>query len=300
LPAAAVYYALISSLFFSLGVVTLRPLFRDKTSPETATFYTLLVGIAATGSWLAGATLVSARESLTIVAILYFVLSGILGASVARFASYHAFKILGATRGNFLVNSSPLFVLPMSAIFLGEVITVSKIGGAILVCTAILILSMEGISESNEALFSRFTRRGAAFGLLAAVLYTFARLARKAGMDLANAPVSGSFVSSVTALLVVSGAAALTNQFNGTIKVERSAAKVLFAAGLLQALGQVLEFAGYGTGDASLVVPLRGTTPLITAGLSYLFIRQYERMTRYLVVAIFVGVLGIVVLSLGS
>jgi drug/metabolite transporter (DMT)-like permease len=234
------------------------------------------------------------------VAILYFVLSGILGASVARFASYHAFKILGATRGNFLVNSSPLFVLPMSAIFLGEVITVSKIGGAILVCTAILILSMEGISESNEALFSRFTRRGAAFGLLAAVLYTFARLARKAGMDLANAPVSGSFVSSVTALLVVSGAAALTNQFNGTIKVERSAAKVLFAAGLLQALGQVLEFAGYGTGDASLVVPLRGTTPLITAGLSYLFIRQYERMTRYLVVAIFVGVLGIVVLSLGS
>jgi hypothetical protein len=31
-----------------------------------------------------------------------------------------------------------------------------------------------------------------------------------------------------------------------------------------------------------------------------LFIRQYERMTKYLIIAVLVGVVGIVILSLGT
>lgn len=300
MPSVAVFYALASALFYSSSVVTLRPLFTNETNPETATFYTLLVGTALTGSWLAGTTLISVPETVSIQALAYFVLSGILGAGLARVANYHAVKILGATRGNFLVNSSPLFVLPMAALFLGELITINKITGALLIFTAILILTLERESRSSGTPFSHFTKRGATFGLFAAVLYTFARISRKAGIDYSFAPVSASFVSTATALFIVSSASVASSNFNVKLKVTNSTAKVLILAGLLQAAGQILEFVSYGTGDASLVVSIRGTTPLITAGLSYLFIRQYERMTRYLVIAVLVGVLGIVVLSLGT
>jgi drug/metabolite transporter (DMT)-like permease len=298
LPSAAVFYALASALFYASSVVALRPLFVNRASPETASFYTLLVGTVVTGSWLAGMVLLSASELVNIQAIAYFVLAGILGAGLARIANYHAVKILGATRGNLLVSSSPLFVLPLAALFLGEIITISKVVGAMLIFSAILILSMEGQGNLSRASISSFTKRGAALGLFAAVLYTFARLSRKVGIDYAFAPVSASFVSSATALLIVSSTAIVSS--NLKVEVEKSAAKILLFAGILQAFGQVLEFVAYGTGDASLVVPLRGTTPLITVVLSYFFIRQYERMTKYLVIAVLVGVVGIVILSLGA
>jgi len=293
-----VFYALASSLFHASSVVVLRPLFTNRASPETASFYTLLVGTAATGSWMAGMVLLSVPEPVSIQAIAYFVLSGVLGAGIARIANYHTVKILGATRGNLLVSSSPLFVLPLAALFLDEVITISKLGGALLIFTAILIISMEGERHSGKTLLSRFTRRGAAFGIFAAVFYTFARLSRKVGIDYAFAPVSASFLSSATALLIISSTSVVSSNFS--VKVGKSAAKMLLFAGLMQAVGQILEFISYGTGDASLVVPLRGITPLFTAGLSYLFIRQYERMTIYLVIAVLVGVAGIVILSLGT
>ncbi len=298
MPSVAVFYALASSLFYSASVVVLRPLFADKTNPEAASFYTLLVAIAATGLWLIEMFLISMPETVNIEAIAFFVLSGILGAGIARIANYHAVKILGATRGNLLVNSSPLFVLPLAALFLGEAITTSKLGGAALIFTAIVILSIEG--RFSKAQLGSYTKRGVLFGLLAAILYTFARISRKAGTDYAVAPVSAAFVSSVTAFFMVSSATLLSSNFRDRIRVPKSVTKILLLAGLLQAAAQILEFVSYGAGDASLVVPVRGATPLITAGLSYLFIRKYESMTMYLIFAIIIGTVGIIILSYGA
>jgi drug/metabolite transporter (DMT)-like permease len=301
MPLTAVFLALASALFHSSSVVTLRPLFRGKATPEAASFFTLLVGSCATGSVLVGMMVAATpSESINTQAVAYFILSGIVGAGIARMANYHSVRLVGATRGNLLVNSSPLFVLPLAALFLSEEITTSKLIGALLIFAAILTLSMESEAKSDKGQVGRFARRGFAFGILAAILYTFARLFRKVGIDYAYAPVSASFVSSATALLMISSASVASSDFKGRVKVDKSAVKMLVMAGLLQAMGQVLEFASYGTGDASLVVPIRGTTPIMTAGLSYLFIRRYERMTKYLFLAVLVGVLGIVILGLGS
>jgi drug/metabolite transporter (DMT)-like permease len=295
---SAVLYALLSSFFHALHVVILTPLLKEGISPRIAALYTLAVGTLITGiaSFLTLPFLYIVLTS-PFLPILFLVISGLLGQGLARTANYYSVKFIGAARGNLLVNSAPLFALPIAFTILGEAFSTNKIIGAMLLMTAIALTSKEASKvKGGEYNPEGASRSGIPLGILAAVLYAIARLLRKVVVDFLPYPLLTSFIANGVAIPLV------------VLEEKQSSAKShiflpsLYAlplglAGCLQVLGIIMEFMAYGVGEASIVIPARSTTPIFTAFLSSALLKKYEKVTPYLLIACFIAVLGIAILS---
>jgi drug/metabolite transporter (DMT)-like permease len=296
---SAVVYALLSSFFHALHVVILTPILKQGVSPRIAALYTLAIGTLITGiaSFL---TLPFLCIMLTspLLPILLLVFSGLLGQGLARTANYYSVKFIGAARGNLLVNSAPLFALPVAFTILGEVFSINKIIGAILLMTAIVLTSKEaGKIKGEEYSSGGASKIGVLLGILAAILYAVARLLRKVVVDFLPYPLLTSFIANGVAIPLV-----LLEEKQSSAKsrvfLPSLYALPLSLAGCLQVLGIIMEFMAYGVGEASIVIPARSTTPIFTAFLSLALLKKYEKITPYSLIACFIAVLGIVILSL--
>jgi drug/metabolite transporter (DMT)-like permease len=296
---SAVVYALLSSFFHALHVVILTPILKQGVSPRIAALYTLAIGTLITGivSFL---TLPFLCIMLTspLLPILLLVFSGLLGQGLARTANYYSVKFIGAARGNLLVNTAPLFALPVAFTILGEVFSINKIIGAILLMTAIALTSKEaGKIKGEEYSSGGASKIGVPLGILAAILYAVARLLRKVVVDFLPYPLLTSFIANGVAIPLV-----LLEEKQSSAK-SRVFLPLVYAlplslAGCLQVLGIIMEFMAYGVGDASIVIPARSTTPIFTTFLSLALLKKYEKITPYSLTACFIAVLGIVILSL--
>lgn len=231
--------------------------------------------------------------------IFLLIFSGLLGQGLARTANYYSIKFVGAAKGNLLVNTAPLFALPFAFTFLGESFHINKIVGAILLTVAITLVSSGTRNVENDEMGggNSSNKRGMFLGLLAAFLYAIARLLRKVVIDFLPYPLLNAFISNGVAIPLV----LLEERQSGNkdiIHISRYTAISLCLAGGLQVLGLVLEFMAYETSEATIVIPVRSTTPLFTVILSSILLKKYEKITLQLLLSCIIAVLGITFLSI--
>lgn len=297
----AILYAVASAFFHALHVIIITPILRrGDVSPRLAALYTLSVGTLLTG--LISFVTLPIPQLLGSTPFLYLfllVLSGLVGQGLARTANYYSVRLLGASRANVLVNAAPLFALPIAFTFMGETFSIMKVAGATLLMMAIALVGRELGSAEAEGYESKGQSRGKGFlaGASAALLYAIARLLRKVVVEFLPYPLLNSFIATGTAIplmLLEEGHARVKD----SLALPRPYALTLSLAGIAQVLGLMMEFKAYEFGEASTVIPARGTTPIFTALLSSILLKRYENITLSLLLASFLTALGIAALSL--
>jgi drug/metabolite transporter (DMT)-like permease len=222
-------------------------------------------------------------------------LSGVVGSVIARGLYFVSIKIVGPGKALSLVAVSPLFVAVLSALFLGEPVTLAVAGG-----TGVIVLGVVGLSRDSHAEVERRNRSPivlltpVAAALLIAVAVVIRKTALNGGID----PLLAGAVNMTAAWLVV--APVVVGRWRADLRtIDRRALRQFTVASVLMALGFVCYFVGLQRTPASVFFPLIQTQPVFAVGLSALFLGGLELVSRRTALAAVAIVVGAALVTLG-
>lgn len=224
--------------------------------------------------------------------ILLFGVIGLFVPAMSRFCAVAGIRRIGVSRSQSVVATSPLFSIFLAVMFLGERPSGLVLLGALAIVYGLILLSRSRAGEET------WQKRDMIYPLAAGLLFAGRDVVAKVGLTHGIAPVLGGAVaatSSAVCLWIVTGIfrKRLTLLFN------RESFRYLAASGFFWGLAYIFMFSALKAGHVSAVTPLIYTSPLFSAFLSLLFLRDYETVTRRVILGAVLVVLGGVGIALG-
>lgn len=218
--------------------------------------------------------------------ILFFIIGGLSAPGVAGLLRFLGLIRLGVGRSAAVVGSTPIFAVLLAAFFLRERPGFFLWLGVGLIVAGVGLLSRK---EGEE----RWRKRDLIIPLMCALFVAVGATFRKAGLDVVPSSTLGVFFSTsagVGAFLIFSP---LFPQ-GGGLHIERDALNHLIPGGLCASLGHLFFFGALSGGSISLVMPLFQAQPLFTILAAYLFLKELESVSRFLVFGALMIVAGAV------
>ncbi len=224
-----------------------------------------------------------------------FFLAGAVGASFGKIFYYKGIDKVGASKSTSVKNSSPFLTAILAVLYLGE-----ELNWFIATGLTFIVLGVAALTQTKER-----PGRAAAqikyffYPLVAAFCFGINPIFKKVGIDAANLPLLGAFITQATALVVM-----LTFGRFLAIKpkwepVPTTALFMFTLAGVTEALGSLFTFFALIYAPAVLVSPIWRISPLVTFALAHFTLKGIEIVTLRDGVAACLIVLGVFVLSQG-
>ncbi len=230
--------------------------------------------------------------SVSLVAVGWFALVGVLHFALGRFLFYQTMRYIGAARGTSVSQSYPLFALIFAVIFLGETPTIPVVTGTLLIVGGLYVLLSERsgtqITKKNRVL-------GYCSGLATALLWGVAVVLIKHSSQFGSPFVILSFAL-LSGVLVLS--AATGRGFEIGIKTNRRAIGSLLIAGFLNSIGLASFYAALTMAPVVVVSPISATSPLFTILGVHLFLQRLERVTLPVLIGCFLVIAGGVLVAI--
>ncbi|MFB6196371.1 MAG: EamA family transporter [Haloplanus sp.] len=287
--------ALVTALAWAVGpIVTKRGLALGGTSVQAA------VVVIVVDSTLFWATLLG-RDGTAVFATVapatigLFLVAGFVGTALARLSVYEGIDRVGASVNTAGVSTRPLFASVLALAWLGEPLTPTTAAGIATLVVGLVVLSLGRGGDVGG-----WRTRDLAFPLFAALLFAVGNVVRRFGLTTTEASVLGAVTLNETAAMVLLVGYALVVAPRSFRSTSRRAYAHFATTGVLTALGLLALFAALArvAGRVALVDPIAGTSPLITAGLTYVFLSDVERVTREVVVGAVLIVVGATLVAL--
>jgi uncharacterized membrane protein len=283
----ATLYALLalSSAVCSAGATIFIRQGLQHSNTHTGYWINLVVGTS--GLWLA-AFVLTPDDVLTLQAVPFFVLSGLIGTVGGRFARFIAIEKVGASVAASINNLNPFISTGLAILLLGERVTLPIVAGTCLIVLGTIILSLSGRQVG-------FRPRHLIYPITAASCFGGVAIIRKLGLSQMG-PIFGAAVNMTTALIVFTAFLAVS----GNAQAMRCQGRSLWyfvAAGVTENAGVCLLMVGLSLGQVSVVAPLAGTAPLFVLPMTYFFLRGVESLTWRIVAGAVLIVCGSVLLT---
>lgn len=215
-----------------------------------------------------------------------FAASGAVGPAVARVFYFLSIHRLGVPRAIPLISTMPLAAAVMGIAFLGE-----RPGAVVLAGTLSVVAGCMAITSKRGGDRS-WSRRDVWLPLASVVAFTLSHVWRKVGLALVPSPILG--------LTVMSAAGAVCLWLFGRFLPpgQRPALgapgawRIYGVAGLFNAGSVLLHFYALRHGDLTVVIPLASTAPFFSLALSWMFLRDTDRVTGLIVAGTVLVVAG--------
>jgi drug/metabolite transporter (DMT)-like permease len=212
-----------------------------------------------------------------------FAVAGILAMVFGRTLVFESIRRLGVSRSTAIKRLNPFFSVILAALLLGEAVTGPDMLGMLAIALAFGVLIHESLLRPRDNAPPKPSPAAYLFGVFGALAYAAAYVARKAGLDLWQAPAFGTFLSAATgfvafALLTLVSIRHRSN-FMGMF---RHLDRWIFAAAVMVSFGQILLFAALAYEKVSTVVMIASLEIFLSIFLSVLVFRS-ERMPGPLV-----------------
>jgi drug/metabolite transporter (DMT)-like permease len=253
----------LSAFLFGAMTVFVRIALRTGVAPEAGTLFTILPALGVTavaaivgGDWdLAGAW--------------PFLLAGLLAPGVSQILFTFAVRDAGASRTSVTVGTAPLFAVAIAFVFLDEPLVAGLVLGSVLIVAGgILLASERGRPE-------HFRRLGLVFAVGGTIAFaTRDNLVRWLGTEATDVePGLAAFATMLAGAALAAGYVALTRT-----SLTRRGAVAFVPAALCYGISYVLLFEAFYRGLVSVVSPIVATESLWGVTLSWLFLRESERV----------------------
>jgi uncharacterized membrane protein len=282
----AIALALLSSLLISFTTIVMKKGIA-RTNPTSAMLVVTVVGSLI---FLAVSVPVFKFDYLKSKAFLLFILAGVFSPALVRWLYFISLDRLGPSVSSSIISTGPAFTAVIAIVFLKEKLTVSISLGIVLIITGIIIME-RSINTGND--FRVQSKKDLLFPLLSAIFLGLAIVFRKMGLNMLDEPIFGVTVGFLTSLVFYAMLCLMFKSMRNSISLNRNDLLFLCAAGVFLTAGWLTLFYALSLGDAIIVAPLSNLHPVIVVGLSYLFLKDIEKITSKMIVGIILVLIGV-------
>ena len=283
----AIALALLSSLLISFTTIIMKKGIA-RTNPTSAMLVVTVVGSLI---FLAVSLPVVKFDYLKSKAFLIFILAGIFSPALVRWLYFISLDRLGTSVSASIISTGPAFTAVIAIVFLKEKLTLSISLGIALIIAGIIILE-KNINTGNGLKVQR--KKDLIFPLLSAIFLGLAIVFRKMGLNVLDEPIFGVTVGFLTSLVFYSMLCLVFKSMRNSISLNRNDLLFLCAAGVFLTFGWLTLFYALSFGDAIIVAPLSNLHPVMVVGLSYLFLKDIEKITPKMIVGIILVLIGVI------
>lgn len=223
-------------------------------------------------------------------AVIYFAASGALANCVARLLNFRSMRVIGVANTSAIVGSSPLISTILAITFLGEPMLFTVVAGAAFVVLGVYLISgSEGLGRvSGGALVAP---------ALSATFYAASNVFRKLGLNVQAHSVLAAQSSTLSGLILFAGYLLASGQ-TGDLHAPQRSLLYYVAAGLVGAVSWIAIMRAMNLGTVSVVGTIAFSYPLISLVLTWLLLRDQERITGRTVLGCVTIVAGVVLVTL--
>lgn len=230
-------------------------------------------------------------ERIELMAIAFFVASGILAGTLGRMFNYMSIERLGVPVSATIVGSSPLFSTLFAVLFIGEKVAITILIGTIMVIIGIAFI------RSVESMGSKLMSNVIILPIGAAAFYGASSVVRKIGLNILPDTAIGALIGSVASLLSLGGYLIIT-QRSDSIRWNWSSGRYFLLSGVVVSAGWLSMFVALTSGKVSTVTALIGTNPLFSIVFSYILLKGSEEFDWRTVLGCLTIVMGAVIITL--
>ena len=289
-PLAPILLALGSATLFAISIQVLHQGLR-YTDSETGSLQQIFA--TTTCYWILAPWLMESWYWLTPAALL-FAAVGLFKPSVSANASMLGVHYLGPTPTSTLAASSPLFAAAFGVMFLDERLTLPIIIGTFAIMAGSVTLAQNGSGQSQRT----WPLWALGLPLLAALVRASGDGVTKFAMLDLPSPYFAGLVSFSVSLIVAMSFYGVRHRTLPRMGI-RYGTGWYFLAGTINAISVFCLNKALQLGDLIVVVPIVSASPIITLLISVIFIRR-ENINSYSILAVFLVVPGVVIISLGQ
>ena len=295
--AVAIAFAFLAACGFASGNVLVR-VGTEKVPAPTATLLTVFSGIIL----IVGLTLVFRLDeisSLSIEALGWILVLGILGYPMARLFIITAISMVGAARAVPMAGLQPVVAFTLGVILLGERPDLLVIVGTPVIVVGLLLVVMprRGANAGDGVVNVRRLGYLLAIGSAA----TFASrdtISRHVVTDLIDPLVSAGLALAIGGTIL---AVILHRQVaRSVMTVPRKYLLICALAGVFQGLAVASLFQALSRAPVTVVSPIYASQPLITLILAHFFLKRLEAIDFLLALGTMVSVVGVILVILGA
>lgn len=265
----AVFYALASAI----GAATFSLIVRRAQNHGSA-FTGVVIGLIVNIPWLCLATFLLWQDSWwNTKAFLLFALSGLSGPSLGRLFMFRAIHQLGVSRASPMLSMNPLFSAFFAFMFLGE-----RPGHYIWLGTLLVVIGGASLSLRTKKDIE-WKRISLLLPIISVLGFSVSNIFRKLGVDIVPSPILGITITSISGLFSLYFFSLFSSKEN---KPDLSWGKSWWLygiSGFINTLAFLSHYAALVYGDLTIVSPLTATAPFFALFMSWLLLRDVERVT---------------------
>lgn len=281
----------VAAVSLSVAALAIR---RGSSAEDGSSFDALLVVLVVNVVILTPLALVVyyPEYGLTARSVGAFAAAGLVGTVLGRMGYYKSIELVGASRAAPVKSSMPLYATLFAVLFLEEAVSGLRWAGIAVIIVGIAVISFDLSGDEGLEEFKRVLMTGLLLGVGAAMLFGLEPIFAKVGLAEGTPSAVGLVIKTGAAAGFFFTYALLKGEFNFE-RIRRGDEWVWYVvAGVANTTFLATYYAGLAMAPVSVVTPLVQTSPLFVAVMSYLFLPDLERITKYVVVGVVLVVTG--------
>jgi transporter family protein len=281
------FLAWLTAFSFACANVTVGYGLRYST-PLTATFVSLLVHTVVlwTAVFISGG-----MPNVKWLAVGAIALTGVVQPAM-RFFQYKGMEKIGTSRAVTLRNSYPFLSVTIGIIFLGEKLTLLGTVGTLLIVVGIVLSSWK-LDEQ----FENFRWIHAIYPMITATITSVVHPLRRFALIQSDEPLFFAALVGPISLLAFAIYYA-TPASKDKLVWDRRALWPFLCSGLGETMAVLFMLNAFAKGSVLVVSPISATSPIWTALLGAIFLRQLEKFTMASIIGTICVVAGVIAISL--
>ena len=236
---------------------------------------------------------------ITVTALPWIVIFGLVQFVIGRSSAYTSLSIIGASRVSLFISTQVPFAAFFAIAFTGESLGPLVAVGTLGVMIGLLLASGDSFTKGWSA--DRRNLTGYFAGLMAGAATGASTVLAKQAVSVYDSPLAITTIGMLAATLIVVPAVGAAAARNPDIREFQWKFMGLVAlSGLSTTVSIVTQIFAVQRADVVIVAPILATFPLWTLLLSHLFIARLEQITLRLTIGTFVTVGGVVAVAIGG
>jgi len=248
-------------------------------------------------------------RQIPLQAFVYLALSGITHFALGRTWGYKSIQLIGSTRSNIVTSLNPVVTVILAMIILRETITLIMGIGILftLVGPLLILLKEQVISDAvqlkanphGKELARSTLYKGIFYGIGAAIFWGSSAILIKLGLEHGGSSITGSFIAYLSASIAISPSLFFNKDRREEIlHGDKQSLKIALFSGLTSNIAQLLRYIALGLGSAIVISLMLRTMPLWVLSFAFIFNREYESFSRWVLLGNGFIILGAILIFL--